>query len=50
MTMTDRLLTVEQYGLTALQMRERGPQTVVHPPYQNWMCPGCDNKLCRGEI
>lgn len=37
------LLVHEQYGLTAMQVRERGPQVDVPPPYQNWLCPQCEH-------
>jgi len=44
------LLVREQYGLTALQIRERGPQVLIPPPYQNWMCPACDTHHMHKEL
>jgi len=41
--MTDRLRRAAQWGLTALQIRKRDPETLAPAPiaYQQWMCPGC---------
>jgi len=43
--MKDRLKRAAQYGLPALQQRERDPTTFAPPPkaYQWWICPSCEH-------